>query len=435
MEDFQKIYSEKLTTPEGAAKLIESNSCIAADIALSQPFTLYKAIAERVRKGELKNLTQHSLLDTEAAPFMTDAELAENYRGITWFSQAFARKAVNAGIMDVMPAYYRDIPHLLGDVVSPDVYVGVVSPMDKHGYFTTGTSHSVSAGILKSAKKVILEVNPNMPRSLSSKLIHISEVDALYENDAPLPTVPAPHIDETSKKISDYIVGEIPNGATLQLGIGSIPDAVALGLKGHKHLGIHTEMFTNSMIDLIKCGAVYNSMKPIHTGKTVATFALGSREMYDYIDDNPAMEILPVNYVNDPAVICQHPNFISINAALEVDFYGQVCAEGLGTKHISGTGGQADFVRGAIQSEGGKSFIAFSSTAAHGTVSRITPTLTPGSPVSTSKNDVDMIVTEYGIAKLRGRSLSQRTKALIAIADPKFRDELTFQAKKENIII
>ena len=422
MEDFQKIYSEKLTTPEGAAKLIESNSCIAADIALSQPFTLYKAIAERVRKGELKNLTQHSLLDTEAAPFMTDAELAENYRGITWFSQAFARKAVNAGIMDVMPAYYRDIPHLLGDVASPDVYVGVVSPMDKHGYFTTGTSHSVSAGILKSAKKVILEVNPNMPRSLSSKLIHISEVDALYENDAPLPTVPAPHIDETSKKISDYIVDEIPNGATLQLGIGSIPDAVALGLKGHKHLGIHTEMFTNSM-------------KPIHTGKTVATFALGSREMYDYIDDNPAMEILPVNYVNDPAVICQHPNFISINAALEVDFYGQVCAEGLGTKHISGTGGQADFVRGAIQSEGGKSFIAFSSTAAHGTVSRITPTLTPGSPVSTSKNDVDMIVTEYGIAKLRGRSLSQRTKALIAIADPKFRDELTFQAKKENIII
>ena len=194
-------------------------------------------------------------------------------------------------------------------------------------------------------------------------------------------------------------------------------------------------MFTNSMIDLIKCGAVDNSMKPIHTGKTVATFALGSREMYDYIDDNPAMEILPVNYVNDPAVICQHPNFISINAALEVDFYGQVCAEGLGTKHISGTGGQADFVRGAIQSEGGKSFIAFSSTAAHGTVSRITPTLTPGSPVSTSKNDVDMIVTEYGIAKLRGRSLSQRTKALIAIADPKFWDELTFQAKKENIII
>ncbi len=435
MQDFKKLYQEKLTTPEGAAAMLHSGMSTAADIALAQPYLIYRAIAERVKKGELTDMVSHVLLDAEPVPFMTDPEVAKNYRGITWFSGAYSRKAVNAGLMDVMPCYYRDVPSLFSEIVKPDVYCAVVSPMDEHGYFTTGCDHSISDALRDTAKMILLQVNPNMPRSLGASLIHISEVDALWEDDAALPEIPAAEPDEVGRKISEFIVPEIPNGATLQLGIGAVPDAVALGLKGHKHLGCHTEMFTNSMLELIKCGAVDNSVKVLDKGKTVATFAYGTREMYDFIDDNPSFQILPVDYVNNPNIIRQFPNFISINAAVEVDFFGQVCAEGVGRKHISGTGGQVDFVRGAVLSPGGKSFIAFPATAAHGKVSRIVPALTQGAPVTTGKNDVDYIVTEYGIAAMRGHTVGQRTKQLIQIAAPQFRDQLTFEAKKENIII
>ena len=220
---------------------------------------------------------------------------------------------------------------------------------------------------------------------------------------------------------------------SLQLGIGAIPEAVGQALRGKHDLGIHTELLTDSMIDLIQCGAVTNRKKPIHTGRTVATLSYGSQKMYDYIHDNPTVQLMPVSYVNDPAVIARHPNFISVNSAVEVDFYGQVCAESIGSSHISGTGGQADFVRGATRSKGGKSFIALPSTAGKGTVSRIRPVLTEGAVVTTSKNDVDYIVTEYGVAKLRGKTLSQRTKALIEIAHPDFRDELREQARRMHI--
>ena len=432
--NYRELYQKKLTMPEQAVEYICSGDQCAADIALAHSSKMYEAIGKAVKSGKLTDITQHSLLDIGAFPFFRE-EFAGTYKGVSWFSQANARKAINGGFADVMPAYYRDIPGLFEAYVKPEVFIGVVSPMDKHGYFSTGCDNSISTGILSNARTILLEVNPNMPRSLSSPQIHISQVTALWENDAPLFTLPPTKIDEVSAKIGNYIAEEIPNGATLQLGIGAIPDAVGMALQDKRHLGIHTEMFTDSMMTLIECGAVDNSAKPIHTGKTVATFAVGSRRMYDYIDDNPMVELLPVDYVNDPYVIARHPNFISINAALEVDFYGQVCAESIGTRHISGTGGQSDYVRGAVQSEGGKSFIAFASTAIDGTVSRIMPTLRPGSQVSTSKNDVDHIVTEYGIAKLRGKTLSQRTKALIGIAHPKFRDMLMFEAKKVNIII
>ena len=273
-----------------------------------------------------------------------------------------------------------------------------------------------------------------MPRSLSAPVIHLSQVTALCECDYPLPVSAPPVVDEVSALIGGAIADEVPDGATLQLGIGAVPDAVGMALKDKHDLGIHTELLTDSMIELIECGAITNARKPIHRGKSVATFAFGSKRIYDYIDDNPAVELLPVDYVNDPKVIARHPDFISVNAAVEVDFFGQVCAESLGSRHLSGTGGQVDYVRGAVESDGGKSFIAFPSTARGGEVSRIRPTLTPGSIVTTSKNDVDYIVTEYGIAHLRGRTLSQRTRALIAIAHPKFRDELTFEAKKAGIL-
>lgn len=433
--NLQEIYQSKLMTPdEAVSRFITNGAVCAADIALAHAPSLYEAVGRAIEAGKLDDVTQHTLLDTGAFPCYRP-EFAGKYHGVSWFTQANARKAINGGIADVMPGYYRDIPGLFRDYVKPEVMVATVSPMDKHGYFSTGCDGSISAALLSTAKIILLEVNSYMPRSLTSPQIHVSQVSALWENNQPLICLPPTKIDDISAKIGGYIAEEIPNGATLQLGIGAIPDAVGNALQDKHNLGIHTEMFTDSMMTLIECGAVDNSAKPIHTGKTVAAFAFGSQRMYDYIDDNPMMEMLPVDYVNDPAVIAQHPNFISINAALEVDFYGQVCAESIGYRHVSGTGGQSDYVRGAVQSKGGKSFIAFASTAKDDTISRIMPTLAPGAQVSTSKNDVDHIVTEYGIAKLRGRTLSQRTKALIAIAHPKFRDMLTFEAKKENIII
>jgi acyl-CoA hydrolase len=297
------------------------------------------------------------------------------------------------------------------------------------------TVGSNSEAMMHKAKHIIVEVNENLPRALRSPIVHISQVEGVCENTQPLVVLPPTNIDKTSETIGGLIAEQIPDGATLQLGIGAVPDAVGLALKNKHDLGIHTEMFTDSMVELLECGAVNNSKKPIHTGQTIAAFAFGSQRIYDLIDDNPAFELRPVDYVNDPAVIALHPNFVSINAALEVDFFGQVCAESIGTQHVSGSGGQVDYVRGATQSKGGMSFIAFPATAKGGTVSKIKPTLTPGAIVTTSKNDVDCIVTEFGIAKLRGKPLSDRVKALIAIAAPQFRDELTAAAKKQNIII
>ena len=289
--------------------------------------------------------------------------------------------------------------------------------------------------MIEKAKRVFVEVNRHQPRAVCGTQLHVSQVDAIVEHDVELPVLPAPKLDELSLTIGGYIAEQIPDGACIQLGIGAIPDATGMALKAKHDLGIHTEMFTDSMVELIECGAVNNSKKQIHVGQSVTTFAFGSKRMYDFIDDNPGIAILPVDYVNDPAVICQNDNMISINAALEVDLWGQVCAESVGTKHMSGTGGQVDYVRGACQSKGGKSFIAFSSTAKGGTISKVKPILTPGAVVTTSKNDVDYIVTEYGVAHLRGESLASRARQLIAIAHPDFRDELRFEAKKRGILI
>lgn len=430
-------YKKKLTTPASIATQVQPGWVCATDIALGVPYAIFDAVgnrAQNISNDGLSNVTLHTMLDTRSLSFFEEKN-HEKLRGVSWFSGAGERKAVNGGYADVMPSYYRDMPSLFTRYVDVDAFFAVVSPMDKHGYFSTGCDGSISAALIQKAKYIYLQVNKNMPRALTAPAIHISQVTALCEVDEDLPVLPAPQLDDVSITIGNLIAEEIPDGATLQLGIGAIPDAVGMALKSKHHLGIHTEMFTDSMVELLECGAADNSMKPIHRGKTVSAFAFGSKRMYDYIDDNPGFEMLPVDYVNDPAIIARHPNFMSINAALEVDFFGQVCAESIGTRHVSGTGGQVDYVSGATMSNGGKSFIAFPSTAKKETVSKIVPLLTPGAIVTTSKNDVDYIVTEYGIAKLRGKTLSQRTKALISIAHPKFRDELTFAAKKQNIII
>ena len=395
MTDFQKMYQDKLTTPERIAQQVQSGWLIGMDTATSQTPAIMAAMAEHIRSTDITGVKVQTLLDGYPFDFYTDPTLAGKMTGYSWFSSSAARKAVNAGYADIIPAYYRDFPTRIRTEYDYDAVCVEVAPMDSHGYFSL----------------------------------------ALVEYHHDLPVLPPVQLDDVSKTIGGLIADLIPDGACLQLGIGAIPDATGMALKSKHDLGIHTEMFTDSMVELIECGAVNNSKKQIHRGKTVTTFAFGSQRIYDFVDDNPSVEILPVDYVNDPNVICQNDNMISINAAVEVDLFGQVCAESVGTKHMSGSGGQIDYVRGACQSRGGKSFIAFTSTAKGGTISKIKPILTPGAVVTTSKNDVDYIVTEYGVAHLRGRSLGERARQLIAIAHPDFRDELTFEAKKRGMMI
>ena len=435
MTDYQKMYQEKLTTPDKIARQVQSGWLLGMDTATSQTPAIMTAIAEHIRSSDITGVKVQALLDAYPFEFYTDPTLAGKMTGYSWFSSSAARKAVNAGYADIIPAYYRDFPTRIRTEYDYDAVCVEVAPMDRHGYFSLALNGSYIDAMLDKTKRIFLEVNDRQPRGLCGSLIHISQVDAIVEYNHDLPVLPPVQLDEVSKTIGGLIAERIPDGACLQLGIGAIPDATGMALKSKHDLGIHTEMFTDSMVELIECGAVNNSKKQIHRGKTVTTFAFGSQRIYDYIDDNPAVEILPVEYVNDPDVICQNDNMISINAAVEVDLFGQVCAESVGTKHMSGSGGQIDYVRGACQSRGGKSFIAFTSTAKGGTISKIKPILTPGAVVTTSKNDVDYIVTEYGVAHLRGRSLGERARQLIAIAHPDFRDELTFEAKKRGIMI
>lgn len=435
MTDFKKLYESKLMTAQQAAVLVENGWLLCMDAGPSHPIDVINAITDRVRDGAVKDLKIQTMFDVYPFEFYTDSSFAGKITGYSWFSGGSARKAVNAGYADFIPSYYRDIPGSILREYDYDAVLIEVSPMDKHGYFSTSAVYSFTDAMLEKAKRVFIQVNDQQPRAVCGKQIHVSQVDAIVEGSHPLPVSAPPVLDDVSMTIGGYIAELIPDGACIQLGIGAIPDATGMMLKTKHDLGIHTELFTDSMVELIECGAVNNSKKQIHRGQSVTTFAYGSKRIYDYIDDNPAMVFMPVSYVNDPNVICKNDNMISINAALEVDFLGQVCAESVGTKHMSGSGGQIDFVRGACQSKGGKSFIAFTSTAKDGAISKIKPILTPGAVCTTSKNDVDYIVTEYGVAHMRGRSFGERAKQLISIAHPNFRDELSFEAKQRGILI
>ena len=433
--DFKALYEQKKCTPEEMAARVENRWRIGMDTAASHAPTILKAIAKRAANDELYGVRVQTLLDVEPLEHLVDDTLYKKLISEAWFSGSSSRKAVNKGYGDIIPNYYRDIPGHIQRKYNYDIFCASVSPMDEHGYFSLGTVCSYSPAMLEKAKRIFLEVNDQQPRAVCGTQIHISQVSCLIETSIPLPVLPEPKIDSISETIGGLIAEQIQDGSCIQLGIGAIPDAVGAALKYKHDLGIHTEMFTGSMVDLIECGAVNNSKKQIHRGQSVTTFAFGAKKIYDYIHNNPAIAFMPVNYVNDPYVIAQNDNMVSINAALECDIWGQVCAESVGTMYMSGTGGQVDYVRGACQSKGGKSFIAFSSTAKNGTISRIKSILEPGALVTTSKNDVDYIVTEYGVAHLRGEPLSSRARQLIAIAHPNFRDELAFNAKKRGIMI
>jgi len=434
MTKYEGLYQEKLKTPAETAKMIQSGYVCVSPTCMAQPTAIPQAIAARAKKGELENVKHHSIIALSPAPF-TDPELQEKYDYVSWFTQAAARYSVQNGYSDYMPCHYSEEIALWDMRGTPDVVYAVVTPMDQHGYFSFGLVASECVELIQRAKYVFLEVNRNMPRVFGNNIIHIAQATAVCEFDAPIPTLSPPPVTEKDLKIGHLIAELIPDGATIQLGVGGVPSAVGTCLSDKKDLGIHTELFTDSMVDLIESGVVTNLQKTINTGKAVAAFAWGSQRMYDFLDDNSSIEMQPVSYVNNPYVIAKLKNFISVNSCMEVDFLGQVCAESIGSKHFSGTGGQVDFVRGCNLSSGGKSFIAMASTAKSDSISKIKPILTPGAAVTTGKNDVDYIVTEYGVAHLRGKTAGERAKALIQIAHPKFQEELLYEAKKMNLVV
>jgi len=434
MSTIQKTYKEKLTSAEEIVKNIQSHDRCVCPTALGEPQAIMDALAERVLAENLVGIEHHMHLPTRNWQYLKP-EFKGKLTLYSWFTGGSSRKAIAEGRADFVPSYFYEAPRLWNEFLQPDVAYMMVSPIDKHGYFSFGVSSTEARAIINKARKVFLEVNPHMPRVLGDNFVHISEVDAICESNRSLPSPDAPELNEKDLKIGILIAERISDGATIQLGIGSMPNAVGEYLKDKKDLGVHTEMFVDSIVELIECGAVNNSKKTLHKNLSVASFSVGSKKLYDFVDDNPGVMFAPISYVNDPRVIAQNDNLMSINACMEVDLLGQVCSESIGSRNISGTGGQVDFVRGANWSKGGKSFICTYSTAKNDTISKIRATFSAGTHVTTTKGDVDSIVTEYGIAELKGKSASQRAKALIAVAHPKFREELTAEAKKLNLMI
>jgi len=434
MSKWLEMYRERcIDADEIAARITSGSVCVAPCLA-GEPPGILAAIATRARTGELTQIQHHQLLAFRDHEYL-QPEMSEWIRHVSWFTSGYSRKAVQDGRADYMPVFYHEVPRFWREYLDLDVFYALVAPMDSHGYFSFGLTCSETAAAMDKAKHIYLEVNPNMPRTHGHNFIHISQIDGLCESQLPVVELASTEPSDTDRVISNMITELIPDGATIQLGIGAIPNAIGQGLLQKQDLGIHSEMFTEAFLNLIESGAVTNRRKKLNWGKSVTTFAAGSRRMYDYLDDNPGVEFRPVDYVNDPRVIGSHENFISVNSCLEVDLLGQVCSESLGYRNFSGTGGQVDFVRGAALSPGGKSFIAMYSTAKNGSLSKIRPTLTPGSVVTTTKNDVDHIVTEFGVTRLKGKTAGQRAKALIGLAHPAFRDELTMEARKMNLII
>jgi 4-hydroxybutyrate CoA-transferase len=344
------------------------------------------------------------------------------------FVGANVRPAVEAGLADYIPVFLSEVPNLFRKGIMPlDVAMVQVSPPDRHGYCSLGVSVDVSRAAVQSAKHVIAQVNPQMPRTHGDGLIHFSQFDAMVESNVPLYEHGHPALSQVELAIGRHCAGLVEDGATIQMGIGAIPDAVLAALTGHKRLGIHTEMFSDGLIDLVKRGVVTGQDKKNHPGKIVSSFVMGTRKLYDFVDDNPLVVLLDIAYVNDTAVIRRNPKVTAINSAIEIDLTGQVCADSIGTRQYSGVGGQMDFIRGASLSEGGKPVIALPSVTSRGE-SRITPCLKQGAGVVTTRAHVQYVVTEYGVAYLYGKNLRQRAAALIEIAHPDHRSRLEEEA-------
>lgn len=416
---WKETYKSRITTAEKAIKAIKDNDYVVFSETAGIPQLIAKTLADH--REDYHNVHIYHMLTLGDAPYLKP-ECYGHFHHITNFVGGNSRQALLDQKADFIPCYFKDVPAMLGEAFPVDVAVVSVSNPDAEGYCSFGVSCDYAKAATQKAKTVIAEINEMTPHTFGvQNKIHVSEIDYIVPCAYNLPEIPNPTIGEVEKNIGKHCASLIKDGATLQLGIGAIPDAVLLFLGDKRDLGIHTEMFSDGVVDLVEEGVINNAKKTLHRGKLVSTFIMGTRKVYNFIDNNPNVCLYPVDYVNDPWVIGQNDNMVSINSCIEVDLMGQVASETLGMKQFSGTGGQVDFVRGAALSKGGISIMAMPSTAAKGKASRIVPLLTEGAAVTTPRNDVDYIVTEYGIAKMKGKTLRERAQNLIAIAHPDFR--------------
>lgn len=410
-----------ITSAENALQVIKSGDRVFVHGGAATPHFLLSKLAERA--NELWNVEIVSISLQGDVP-IADEKYKRSFRINSLFVSANIREAINDGRGDYVPIFLSEIPILFRRNILPiDVAIVQVSPPDKHGYCSLGVSVDIAVAAIKTAKHVIAQVNPRMPRTLGDGVVKVDHFDAVVYGEQPLPELISTDNSEISQRIGEHCAELVDDGATLQMGIGSIPDAVLRSLTNHKELGVHTEMFSDGIIPLIEQGVITNQHKKKHRGKTVTSFLLGTRKLYDFVDDNPAVAVLAIDYVNDTAIIRTNPKVTAINSAIEVDITGQVCSDSIGSYHYSGVGGQMDFVRGAALSEGGKPIIALPSVTSKG-ISRISSFLKPGAGVVTTRAHAHYIVTEYGTAYLYGKNMRQRAKALIDIAHPNHREAL-----------
>ena len=421
MQNWRKDYAEKVTTKEQAISEVTSGKRVVFGHAAGEPIILVEELVNQ--KARLKKVELVHMVALGECKYCLP-EMERIFRHNSLFAGARTRKSIRENRADYTPVYFSEIPRLFRDNILPvDVALIQLSPPDENGFLSFGVSVDYTLQAAKSAKTVIAEVNKQMPRTNGSQ-IHISEIDYVVETDRPLIDIPLPTISSVEEKIGRNVASLVPDRANLQLGIGAIPDAVLQFLKDKKDIGIHTEMFSDGVVELYEQGVITNKYNNLNPGKFTATFLMGTKRLYNFVDNNPDVVMFPVDYTNNIMVAGKLNTLISINSAIQVDLFGQVCADTLGYQQYSGVGGQVDFVRASSLSPGGKSIIAFPSTNKQKTITRIVSKLNEGACVTTSRNDVHYVVTENGIADLRGKTVHQRAKALIEIAHPNFRNQL-----------
>ena len=425
--NLKQIYESKVVTAKQAAEKIKSGNRVVTGHACGEPTEVINAMVSSCEDYENVEIVHMVAMGKceYAKP-----EMEKHFRHNSLFVGGNTRDAVSSGKADFTPCYFSEVPALFKEDLPVDVALIQVSMPDEHGFCSFGVSVDYTKPAAKYAKLVIAEVNDKMPRTMGDSFIHVSEIDYIVESSHQIIELAPPKIGEIEKAIGEHCASLIEDGSTLQLGIGAIPDAVLLFLKDKNDLGIHSEMISDGVVELVESGVITNKAKTIHPGKIVVTFLMGTQRLYDFAHNNPMVEMYSVDYVNDPTVIMQNSKMISINSCVQVDLMGQVASESVGLKQISGVGGQVDFVRGANMCKDGKSIMAMSSTAAHGKISKIVPLLDEGSAVTTGRNDVNYVVTEYGIAKLKGKNLKDRARALINIAHPNFKEGLVQEFEK-----
>jgi acetyl-CoA hydrolase len=431
--NWSETYRSRVTSAEHAVRDIRSGDHVWIHAGCNNPEELVRAMVGRA--PELEGVQVAHLMTFGCADYV-DPRYARSFRQRSLFTGANVREAVNQGRADFVPVHLSEIPRLIESGLLPvDVALLHISPPDEHGFCSYGVGVECTKAAAERARSVIALVNRRMPRSLGDSFIHVSRLSHVVEVDRPVLELPhAGRIGEVAKAIGSHVAELIEDGSTLQMGIGEIPDAVLLYLKHKRNLGIHTEMFSDGVVDLFESGVVTGEAKTLHRGKIVASFVLGTKKSFDFLDNNPIVEFNPTDYVNDPFVVSRNDKMVAINSALAVDLTGQVCADSIGRRIYSGFGGQLDFIRGAARSKGGKPVIALPSTARGGSLSRIVDALEPGSGVVTTRADVHYVVTEHGVAPLFGRSLRERARALIGVAHPDFREELRQAARQRNLI-